>query len=271
MLQQVLANSTAEALALSNGCTIAAYPARPAAVRGLRARVVVLDELAFYRSSDNLPDRCRDAAGRAAMSGDDGRQVVHPVLALRAERRAVRPAPSHFGRDDSPVLVWQASAPEMNPTLSPDYLQRMAQDDPEAYRSEVLGEFRAGVSTFLDSDSIAASVEAGVSERSRASISRMSASTIQHRALGPMPWTKAIAHREGDRVVLDVLRSWLPPIQSVRRHCRVVGAVEGVQACSRRPATAMRRVSYWRASAHTASPIRRAFRTAVRCIWSCCH
>ena len=40
----------------------------------------------------------------------------------------------------------------MNPTLPEDYLKRMELDDPEAYRSEVLGEFRAGVTTFLDPD-----------------------------------------------------------------------------------------------------------------------
>jgi hypothetical protein len=60
-----------------------------------------------------------------------------------------------YGRDDSSTLVWQASAPPMNPTLPADYLERMRADDPEAYRSEVLGEFRAG-STFFEPDSLAA-------------------------------------------------------------------------------------------------------------------
>jgi hypothetical protein len=49
-------------------------------------------------------------------------------------------------------LLWQASAPEMNPTLPADYLDRMRTDYPEAYRSEVLGEFRAGLTTLLDPD-----------------------------------------------------------------------------------------------------------------------
>ncbi len=31
----------------------------------------------------------------------------------------------------------------MNPTLPADYLERMEADDPEAYRSEVLGEFHS--------------------------------------------------------------------------------------------------------------------------------
>lgn len=211
MLQQVLTNSTAETLALSTGCTIAAYPARPAAVRGLRARVVVLDELAFYRSSDNLPI---DA---------EMLRAVRPCLATTGGKLFVLSSPyaqsgalydlhrRHFGRNDSSVLVWQASAPEMNPTLSPDYLARMAQDDPEAFRSEVLGEFRAGVSTFLDPDTISASVEAGV--RERAPMPGTSYVTFDDPASGSGAdaWTKAIAHRERDRVVLDVLRAWVPP------------------------------------------------------------
>jgi hypothetical protein len=211
MLQQVLANSTAEALALSNGCTVAAYPARPAAVRGLRARVVVLDELAFYRSSDNLPT---DA---------EMLRAVRPCLATTGGKLFILSSPyaqtgalydlhrRHYGRNDGAVLVWQASAPEMNPTLSRDYLQRMAQDDPDAYRSEVLGEFRAGVSTFLDPDTIAVSVAAEVRERRPVSGLSYVAFDDPASGSGADAWTKAIAHRDGDCVVLDVLRAWEPP------------------------------------------------------------
>ena len=117
MLQQLLATNTAEALGLSNGCTIAAYPARPAAVRGLRARVAVLDELAFYRSSDNLPiDAEMLRAVRPCLATTGGKLFIlsSPYAQTGALYDLHR---RHFGRDDSPVLVWQASAPEMNPTL----------------------------------------------------------------------------------------------------------------------------------------------------------
>jgi C-terminal processing protease CtpA/Prc len=53
----------------------------------------------------------------------------------------------------------------MNPTLPADYLQRMEQDDPEGYRSEVLGEFRAGVSALFDPEMLEACVVRGVRER----------------------------------------------------------------------------------------------------------
>lgn len=211
LFRQVLANSTADTLALSNGCSIVAYPARPAAVRGLRARVVVLDELAFYRSSDNLPiDAEMLRAVRPCLATTGGKLFIlsSPYAQTGALYDLHR---RHYGRNDSNVLVWQASAPEMNPTLSRDYLQRMAQDDPEAYRSEVLGEFRQGVSTFFDPDAIAACVEAGVRERQPVPGTSYVTFDDPASGSGADAWTKAIAHREGDRVVLDVLRAWVPP------------------------------------------------------------
>jgi len=61
--------------------------------------------------------------------------------------------------------VWSATAQATNPTLPADYLIRMEQDDPEAYRSEVLGEFRAGLATLLDPEALEPVVASGVRER----------------------------------------------------------------------------------------------------------
>lgn len=53
----------------------------------------------------------------------------------------------------------------MNPMLPADYLARMQQDDPDAYQTEVLGEFRSGVSTLLDPAVLAEAMEDAVRER----------------------------------------------------------------------------------------------------------
>jgi phage terminase large subunit-like protein len=55
ILKRSVVSQTADTLALETGVTLAAYPYRPAAVRGLRARVVVVDELAFFISTDGRP------------------------------------------------------------------------------------------------------------------------------------------------------------------------------------------------------------------------
>ncbi len=156
----------ADSLRLSNDVVVAAYPCRPSSVRGVRAVVAVLNEFDFYRSADGHS------------TATDMVAAVRPTLATTGGKLVILSSPyfadgplanlhqKYFGRDDSDdVLVWQASAPTMNPTLPADYLRRMEQDDPEAYRSEVLGEFRAGVSVFFDAAALDACVDRGVRER----------------------------------------------------------------------------------------------------------
>src|SRR5262249_38623647 len=107
-------------------------------------------------------------------------------------------------------LVWQASAPEMNSTLPADYLERMREDDPEAYRSEVLGEFRSGISTFFDPDALAACV---VPERREL----LPADGVSYRAFtDPSGGSRdafalAIAHRQGNRTIIARVSAWTPP------------------------------------------------------------
>ena len=52
LLSRSVTGRTSDSLTLDSSVVLAGYPCRPAAVRGLRARVVVLDELAFYQSGD---------------------------------------------------------------------------------------------------------------------------------------------------------------------------------------------------------------------------
>ena len=169
-----LVRETGDTLELRRGTSLSAYPCRPAALRGLRAS---------SSRSTSWPSSPPPTAGRrtsrccasraAALATTGGKLIVlsSPYGQSGALWDLHR---RHYGRDDSPTLVWQASAPAMNPTLSADYLQRMEQEDPEAYRSEVLGEFRAGISTFLDPDALADVVEAGVRERGPADLARVS-------------------------------------------------------------------------------------------------
>src|SRR5262249_57990630 len=68
-----------ESLALDNGCTLAAYPCRPAAVRGIRARVVSFNNIhqsdnafvvaaMYWRVSESAAWSDQDRSGRTASS-----------------------------------------------------------------------------------------------------------------------------------------------------------------------------------------------------------
>jgi hypothetical protein len=210
VLRKLVTAESTDSLTLDGNVVLAAYPCRPAAVRGLRARVVVCDELAFFRSTEGNPlDTEMLRAGRPTLATTGGRLVI--LSSPAGQTGALHDLYTrHWGRDDSSTLVWTATAPEMNETLTADYLERMREEDPEGYRSEVLGEFRAGVTALFDPEALKACVAVGVRERPpapglvyRAHLD-LSGGRGAAAALG-------VGHREPRRVVLDVLRAWPSP------------------------------------------------------------
>jgi hypothetical protein len=86
----------------------------------------------------------------------------------------------------------------------------MQQDDLEAYRSEVLGEFRASITTFFDSGTLDACVVNGVGERPSASNHRYAAFCDPSGGRQDR-FALAIAHTECDVAFLDAVRAWTPP------------------------------------------------------------
>ena len=211
----VLANEiireTAEGLELTGGVTLCIYPCRPAAIRGIRAACVIIDELAFFIATDGRPtdtEMLRAARTRTATTGGKVLILSSPYSSVGCLWDLHR---KHYGQEDSSTLVWQASAPDMNPTLPADYLERMAQDDPDAYRSEVLGEFRAGVSTLFDPEMLDACIEFGTKERLPEKGITYTASIDAASGSGKDSFCLAISHDDGGRSILDCLRRWVPP------------------------------------------------------------
>jgi hypothetical protein len=209
-LSGLVVQPKAESIELRNGVTLAAYPCRPAAVRGIRSRVVVADELGWYRSSEGLSqDQEMLRAVRPTMATTGGRLVI--LSSPAGQSGALWDLfENHFGRDDSPVLIVQASAPDLNPTLPADYLHRMQLDDPEGYRSEVLGEFRAGLTALLDPAMVRASTDEGRLELPPKD-------GVQYRAFVDASggrrdaFAVGVGHRRGDLVIVDAVRSWKAP------------------------------------------------------------
>jgi hypothetical protein len=211
LLHQMIVRETADALELENGTTVAVYPCRPSAVRGIGAPLVIVDELAFFVATDGRPtdrEMLRAVRGRVAATGGRVLILSSPYGAAGALYDLHR---QHYGREDALTLVWQGAAPQMNPTLPAEYLERMAQDDPDAYRSEVLGEFRAGLSTFLDPEALDAVVARGVRERAPEPGLRYAGFADPSGGRSDA-FTAAVAHLDSSRVaVLDALRAWAPP------------------------------------------------------------
>lgn len=210
-LCRIVTRKTATEIELDGRVTIGVYPCRPASVRGIRAACVLIDELAFFTATDGRPtDQEMLQAARPATATTNGRVVIlsSPYAQAGALFELHR---QHYGKEDSATLIWQASAPDMNPMLTNDYLQRMEHTDPEAYRAEVLGEFRAGISTFLDPDALAEVVATGIRERAPQDMIEYHGFVDAASGSGKDSFACGIAHKEGDQAILDCIRHWQPP------------------------------------------------------------
>jgi hypothetical protein len=210
-LRRMVTGKKSDSWNLENGIVLAGYPCRPESVRGIRSRVVILSELAFFRSSENL------------MLDAEMMRAVTPTTATTGGRIVILSSPyaasgvlydlhkQFFGRDHAETLVWTATAPQMNPTLPADYLAMMRETDPEGYASEVLGEFRQGLSLLLDAAVIDAAVDDGVIVRSANHGTRYYGAFDASGGKADAA-TLAISHREPDNTaVLDCLQVWPAP------------------------------------------------------------
>jgi len=170
----------------------------------------VLDEVAVWRDETTAsPDSEVVAALRPGMATVPGALLLG--ISSPYARRGVlwEQYREHFGKA-SDVLVWQAPSRAMNPTVPASVVARALEEDESAARAEYLAEFRRDIEGWITREAVGACVVEGRLE------------------LPPLPdfgyrafcdpsggsndaMTLAVAHREGERVVLDLVRERRPP------------------------------------------------------------
>jgi hypothetical protein len=209
VLRGEVVREVSDGVELAGRVTLACYPCRPASVRGIRSAFVACDELGFFLATDGRPtDTEMLRAIRPTLATTGGRLLIlsSPYFAAGALWDLHR---RHWAKD-SDVLIWQASAPDMNPTLPPDYLRRMEEEDPEAARAEIHGEFRSGTGLLFDPEALEVVVAPEVRERAPMpgltyfGFADPSGGRGDAFALG-------IAHAVEGVAVLDCLRAWPAP------------------------------------------------------------
>jgi hypothetical protein len=116
----------------------------------------------------------------------------------------------HHGKDDSPVLFWKAPTRVMNPKVPQRVIDEAYQDDADAADAEYGANFRTGLASFISRDVVNAAVIEGRYELSPIPGTQYEA-RIDPSGGGRDSMTLAIAHGEGDRIILDLLRERKPP------------------------------------------------------------
>jgi hypothetical protein len=211
MLNKLVVRETAEAFDLNTGVTIEVAVANFRSVRGYTVLAALCDELAFWRSDDSAnPDAEIISAIRPAMA-----TIPNAMLLCASSPYAQRGAlfdafKRHYGKADDAVLVWKAPTRVMNPTVPQRVVDEAMARDPARYTAEYLAEFRADVETFVAREVVEACVVDGRFELPRLDGIRYFAFTDPSGGSSDS-MTLAIAHLQGDRVVLDALRERRPP------------------------------------------------------------
>uniref|UniRef100_A0A7C5AK97 Terminase n=1 Tax=Desulfobacca acetoxidans TaxID=60893 RepID=A0A7C5AK97_9BACT len=228
MLAKMIEAERAESIDLTNRVTIQIATSSYRALRGYTLAAAICDEVAFWRSDDGANPATEVLRSlRPALAS-----IPHSML-LCISSPYMRSGPvwdiyrKHYGRV-SDVLVWQAPTLTMNPTLDPDLIARDLEADPEAARSEWEAEFRSDLETFLPLEALQSVVIPGRHELPPQAGVHYTAFVDPSGGRGDAA-ALAIAHIEGEKVVLDLARRWPAPhnpqavIEEMARVLKVYG------------------------------------------------
>ena len=173
---------------------------------------MLADETAFWRSEDSAnPDLEIFAALRPGLATLPGAMLLNASSPYRKRGVLWQAYSKHYGQDAARVLVWKATTLEMNPGLDPVIVAEAYEDDPDAAAAEYGGEFRNDLSDFVPRAVVDAATMPGRYEVAPISGLSYVAFVDPSGGTGSDSMTLAIAHRDGDRAILDAIREVRPP------------------------------------------------------------
>jgi hypothetical protein len=211
MLARLITDETAETITLTNRVVIEIATASFRVTRGYTFAAALCDETAFWRSDDSAnPDQEIIAAIRPGLATIPGSMLLMASSPYRKRGVLYTTFAKHYGQNSGRVLVWLGTTLEMNPGLDPTIVEEAYADDPEAASAEYGGEFRNDLSDFIGRDIIRACTATGRYEIAPARGTHPVA-FVDPSGGSADSMTLAIAHKDGERVILDAVREVKPP------------------------------------------------------------
>ena len=211
ILKQLVVNSTADTITLTNGITIEVRAASFRRLRGPTYIAVIADEAAFWYSdefSSNADTEILNAV-RPGLATTGGPLII--ASSPYAKRGILHDTyRKHYGPDGDPlILVAQGTSRDFNPSLPQSVVDRALERDRAAASAEYLAQFRADIETFISFEVVQACVG---DHHEMAPLSN----TRYHAFCDPSggsadSFTMAIGHRDGERIVVDATREVRPP------------------------------------------------------------
>ncbi len=181
-------------------------------IRGRTLLACVFDETAYWQADESGANPDTEVY-RAVLPSlmTSGGMLVAISTGYRKAGLLYAKWKDHFGQDEDPdVLCVQGPSALFNPRLDPKMVERAKAADPKASEAEWGGGFRNDISGYVDRALVESLVDRGV-------VVRPPVPGVQYRAFSDPSggvsdsFALAIAHRDGDVVILDHLTEVKPP------------------------------------------------------------
>ena len=210
ILRQQIEHVRAEEIVLKGNVVIGVHTSSFRTIRGRTLLAAVFDETAYWRDeSSAAPDVEIYRAVTPALATTGGMLVAisspyRKVGLLHTKHR------DHFGQDGN-VLVVQAPSTELNPLLDVAVIANARQADPDAARAEWDSEFRTDLTSLFDD----AVIDAAIDNSRPPELPRLPG--VRHYCFTDSSagrhdhYTACVAHKSGERVIIDALRGHAPP------------------------------------------------------------
>ena len=211
VLRKLIKRTTASEIELTNGISIQIYPANLARIRGASLVCFIGDECAFWKSEGKSIDKEVLDAARPGLSFQFSKMVkISSPYMMRGEIWS--DSSRYWGKPNLDVLVIQGSTELFNPGFSQSKLAAAKQRDPVAFEAEYLARFRSDLSAMYDPDVIDKAVNYGrpLELPFRSGAGSYAAFVDVAGGGGKDSFAIAITHLEGQKIVIDAVRSRAP-------------------------------------------------------------
>jgi hypothetical protein len=231
-LQSIVRNDTASGFELDNSVDVSILTSNFRSVRGRPVLCAVLDECAFWRSEDSSnPDLEVYNALRPGLATLPGSMLIGISSPYRKSGLLYKKYADYYGKDDPAVLVIKAPTRALNPTIDQSIIDEAMAEDPAAASAEWLGEFRDDIAGWAGRELIDAAVDRGIVVRPPQDGVRY-VSFCDASGGVKDSFTAAVAHAEGDVVVLDCLLEIRPPFNPDAATLRVADMLKSYRCQS---------------------------------------
>ncbi len=226
VLRAMIEGTTSDEVRLRNGMIIQVMPCNLARVRGPSYQLVIADELAFWKSEGRSIDREVLEAVRPGLRLPHSKLVkISSPYAMRGE--LFLDWKGFYGKENDDLLCLRASTKLLNPSFSDRKLEAARRRDPVSFATEYEAQFRTDVAGLLDPAVIERAVapDRPLELPYRHKLAPYYAFVDVAGGGGQDSFAVAIGHLEGERIVIDLVRSRPPkfnPEAVVEETCDLV-------------------------------------------------